>query len=189
MKNVPNQNSLRKLIVFVLLAMPISAFGQAANSGAQAIFLNAMLTTQLSVSVSANSVNFPLTAGSASNPGNTAITVTTSWNLSPAQTPNLTVDAYFNSSSAALSDGAGNNIPSSAFQISDNGGAYAALTNTVAFGAANAGLRLANVRVNGANKNSSRTDNLSFNINLSGVPQLPAASYTGTLFIQAQATP
>ena len=70
-------------------------------------------------------------------------------------------------------------------------GASTALTNTVAFGAANGGLQLANVAITGANKSASRSDVMAFNINLSGgtLPQLPAATYTGTLNIQAQATP
>lgn len=184
-------NSVKSLMVWLLTIAPTTLLGQAANSGVRPIALTATLNTQLSIAVSANTVNFALVAGSATNPGSTGVTVTTSWNLSPAQSPNLTIDCYFNNSLVALGDGAGNNIPSSAFQISDNGGAFAPLTNTVAFGGANAGLRLANVRVTGVNKKSSRTDSLLFNINLSGgtLPQLPAGAYTGTLFIQAQATP
>lgn len=80
-----------------------------------------------------------------------------------------------------------NNIPSSAFFLSDNGGASAALVNTVAFGATNGGLQVANVPITGANKNSSRTDVMAFNCGT--LPQLPAGTYTGTLNIQAQATP
>jgi hypothetical protein len=110
--------------------------------------------------------------------------------LKPGRT-NLTLDAYFTSASAALTDGAGDNIPSSAFQISDNGATAAGLSNTVAFGAASAGLNLRTVAITGLNKNSSATDIMTFNIDLSGgtLPQLPAATYTGTLNIQAQATP
>jgi hypothetical protein len=50
---------------------------------------------------------------------------------------------------------------------------------------------MATVPITGANKTSSRTDVMAFNINLTGgtLPQLPAATYTGTLNIQAQATP
>ena len=101
------------------------------------------------------------------------------------------VYAYFTSATAALTDGSGNNIPSSAFSIADNAGPAAALTNTVAFGGANAGLQLANVPITAANRSSSRTDAMTFNINLTGgtLPQLPANTYTGTLNIQAQATP
>jgi hypothetical protein len=110
--------------------------------------------------------------------------------LKPGRTA-LGVFAYFASAPAALTDGAGNNIPSSAFKISDNGGASTALTNTAAFGAATAGLQLANVALTAANRNGTRNDVMAFNIDLSAgtLPQLPAATYTGTLNIQAQATP
>jgi hypothetical protein len=90
-----------------------------------------------------------------------------------------------------LSDGAGDNIPSSAFTIADNAGTPAALTNSVVFGAANAGLKLATVAITNANRSGTHTDAMTFNINLSTgtLPQLPANPYTGTLNIQAQATP
>jgi hypothetical protein len=164
------------------------ASAQALNSGAQPIALNANLSESLTLGLSANAVNFTLAAGSATNAGSTNITATTSWVLKPGRTA-VGVYAYFASAAAALTDGAGNNIPSSAFSIQDNGGAAAALTNSVVFGGANAGLRLANVAITGANKNASRTDVMAFNIDLSSLAQLPAATYTGTLNIQAQATP
>jgi len=167
---------------------------QALNSGAQTIALNATMAESLTLTLSANAVNFTLSAGSAANAGSTAITATTAWTLKPGRTT-VGVYAYFASAAAALTDGAGNNIPSSAFSIADNGGAATALTATVpaggGFGGANAGLQLANVAITGANKTASRTDAMAFNINLTGgtLPQLPAATYTGTLNIQAQATP
>jgi hypothetical protein len=176
----------------VVLAVTASASLASAqlNSGAQAISLNATLAESLSVSLSANSVNFTLAAGSATNAGSGNITATTAWVLIPGRTA-VKVYAYFASAAAALSDGSGNNIPSSAFFISDNGGASTGLTNTVAFGGANAGLQLTNVAITGANKNSSRADAMAFNIDLSGgtLPQLSAGTYTGTLNVQAQATP
>lgn len=166
------------------------ASAQALNSGAQTIALNATLAESLTLNLSANSVNFTLVAGSAANAGSANITATTSWVLKPGRTA-VGVYAYFANAAAALTDGAGNNIPSSAFFISDNAGTSTALTSATAFNAANAGMQLANVAINGANKNSSRTDVMAFNINLTGgtLPQLPAATYTGTLNIQAQATP
>jgi hypothetical protein len=159
------------------------------NSGAQTIALNATLSESLTLSLSANAVNFTLAAGSAANAGSTNITATTTWVLKPGRTA-VGVYAYFANPAAALTDGT-DNIPSSAFFISDNAGPSTALTSTVAFGPASAGLQLANVSITGANKSASRTDNMAFNINLSGgtLPQLPAATYTGTLNIQAQATP
>jgi hypothetical protein len=166
------------------------ASAQALNSGAQGIAINATLNESLTLSLSANAVNFNLTAGSAANAGSANITATTRWVLRPGRTA-LGVYAYFGSAAAALTDGAGNNIPSSAFKISDNAGASTALTATEPFGAANAGLQLANVALTAANRASNRTDVMAFNIDLSTgtLPQLPAAIYTGTLNIQAQATP
>ena len=180
-------------VVVVALAMTFAvsmASAQALNSGAQTIALNAKLTESLTLTLSANAVNFNLAAGSAANAGSTTITATTAWTLQPGRTA-VGVYAYFANSAAALTDGAGDNIPSSAFFIADNGGASTALTNSVTFSGANAGLQLANVAITGANKSSSRTDQMAFNINLTGgtLPQLPAATYTGTLNIQAQATP
>jgi len=179
-------------IAVVVLAMTfvVSAASAQLNSGAQTIALNANLTESLTLNLSANAVNFTLAAGTAANPGSTNITATTTWVLKPGRTA-VGVYAYFASAAAALTDGVGDNIPSSAFFIADNGGASTALTSTVAFGGANAGYQMANVAITGANKNSSRTDVMAFNINLTGgtLPQLPANTYTGTLNIQAQATP
>ena len=165
------------------------ASAQAVNSGAQTIALNATLAESLTLNLSANAVNFTLAAGSAANAGSTNITATTSWVLKPGRTA-VGIYAYFANAGAALTDGT-NNIPSSAFFISDNAGPSTALTSTVAFGAANGGLQLANIPITGLNKNSSHGDIMSFNINLTGgtLPQLPASTYTGTLNIQAQATP
>jgi lipopolysaccharide export system protein LptA len=184
-----------RLKQFAMIGLAITfaasrASAQALNSGAQPIALNANLSESLTLNLSANAVNFTLTGGSATNAGSTNITATTAWVLKPGRTA-VGVYAYFANGAAALTDGAGNNIPSSAFKISDNGGASTALTNTVAFGGANAGWQMANVAITGTNKNGNRTDVMAFNIDLSGgtLPQLPAATYTGTLNIQAQATP
>jgi hypothetical protein len=178
------------VIALIVVGAVSFASAQVENSGPQTIALNATLSESLTLSLSANAVNFPLTAGSAANPGSTNITATSTWVLKPGRTA-LGVYAYFASAAAALTDGAGDNIPSSAFKISDNGGASTGLTNTVAFGAANAGLQLVNVAITGANRSGNRTDVMAFNIDLSTgtLPQLPAAAYSGTLNIQAQATP
>lgn len=185
------KNLVTKVAVLAVAVASLSlmAAGQAIPSGPQTIALNATLAESLTLSLSANAVSFSLAAGNPNNPGSTNITATTSWVLKPGRTA-VTVDAYFLSSTAALSDGT-NNIPSSAFKISDNGGAFTPLSSNTAFGPANAGLSLATVNITGANKNASRTDVMTFNIDLSGgsLPQLPASTYIGTLNIQAQATP
>lgn len=184
----------RKLSTITAIALGLAlattmASAQALNSGAQTIALNATLAESLTLTLSGNAVNFTLAAGSPTNAGSTNITATTTWVLKPGRTT-VGVYAYFANAAAALTDGT-NNIPSSAFFIADNAGPSTALTSTVAFGAANAGLQLANVPITGLNKSANRTDVMAFNINLTGgtLPQLPASVYTGTLNIQAQATP
>ena len=170
------------------LAMAITATSAAAqvrNSAASPVALKAVLSNSLSVSLSGNAVNFNMVAGSANNPGSTSITATTTWVLD-ATIGLGSAYAFFASSNAALTDGAGHNIPSADFQISDNGGAFNALTNTVPFGGANAGLPLSYILILGNNKGS-HTDVMNFNINLSPLPVLPPGNYTGTLTIQAQA--
>ncbi len=187
---------VRIAVVAMAMTFAVSTASAQLNSTAQPIALNATLAESLTVGLSANSVNFTLSAGSATNAGSTGVTATTTWVLKPGRTA-VGVYAYFASSSAALTGTGGATIPSSAFSITDTGagsggaGTSGALTNTVAFGGATAGLRLANVAITGTNKNASRTDAMAFNIDLSGgtLPQLPADTYTGTLNIQAQATP
>jgi hypothetical protein len=174
------------VLVGAAIALSAAAASAQVNSGAQTIALNANLAESLTLNLSANTVNFTLSAGSATNAGSAGVTATTTWTLAAGRTA-VNVYAYFGNAGAALTDGAGDNIPSSAFFISDNAGPSAALVNTVAFGGANAGLRLANVAITGANRSGTRTDAMTFNINLSTLGQLPANTYTGTLNIQAQA--
>ncbi|MBS1805124.1 MAG: hypothetical protein JST28_17320 [Acidobacteria bacterium] len=173
-------------LLFAAAAFAVPACAQVKNSGASPIALNAVLADSVTVTLSGNAVNFNLVAGRASNPGSTGITATTTWLLRPSV--NLVrLYAYFSSSSAALSDGAGHNIPSANFEISDNGGAFTPLTNTVPFGGANAGLWVSSALILGFNKTGSRSDAMTFNINLASQPNLQAGTYTGTLTIQAQA--
>ena len=183
------QAKIGRIGLVLALAMTVlagSSRAQVLNSGASTITLQAVLNDSISVTLSGNAVNFTLTPGGTNNPGNTSITATTAWTLKPS-TGNLSLYAFFSSSASALSDGAGDNIPSADFQISDNAGPFNALTNTVPFGGANAGLRLSTFKILGNNRSGSRTDVLNFNINLSTLPNLPAGTYTGTLTIQAQA--
>ena len=178
------------VLSMLLLGMTVAASAQK-NSNVSNITMSANLSESVSVSLSGSSVNFTLTSGSASNPGNTTISATTSWVLQPGRT-GVKLLAYFDSSTIALAhtDPANtSDIPSSAVELGVNGGALTSVSSTVAFGAANAGLQLFSQSITGTNKNSSRTDTLSFNINLGSLAQLPSDTYNGTLHIQAQATP
>lgn len=154
----------------------------------------------ITVSLSGGSVNWnngfgnALRPGNASNAGSNSITITTTWNFLIFSN-SLKLYAYFNSATAALVHSASlcttgcPDIPSSAIELKTNAGAFTAVTGTGPFGSAGASLILVNVPITVFNSFSSRSDVLSFNINLSSLPQLPADSYSGTLFIQAQATP
>ncbi len=167
-----------------ILGTPARA--QVLNSVAKPIALSGVINQSVTINLSASAVNFNLTAGSANNPGSTSITATTSWTLNQL-IAQVSVYAFFASSAAALTNGAGNNIPSADFQISDNGGAFTALTGTEPFGGANAGMELGSTFIFLFNTKGSRTDVMNFNINLSPLPALPPGNYTGTLTIQAQA--
>jgi hypothetical protein len=137
----------------------------------------------LTIALSGNSVNFNLAAGGASNPGNTAITVTTTCTC---LLRNVDVYAYFTNAASALTDGTGDSIPSSAFEISTNGGGFNALTNNTSFGGAGAGIQLSGFFVLFPGFGSPHNDVLNFNIDLSSLPLQPAGTYTGTLTIRAQ---
>lgn len=182
------QHKFGTMAALLLAAMLHSAPGaaQVRNSGSSPIALNAVLSDSITLTLSGNAVNFTLIGGSPSNPGSTGITATTTWLLRP-NVNSLKLYAFFSSSTSALSDGAGHNIPSADFQISDNGGAFASLSNTVPFGGANAGLQVSSVRILGNNKTGTNSDVMTFNINLAPLPSLPTGVYTGTLTIQAQA--
>src|SRR5439155_20399723 len=112
------------------------------------------------------------------------------WVLTPGRT-SVALYAYFASAAAALVPAVGTtNIPSSAFEVKVGAGAFTPVNGTNAgFGVAGSSLLLQTTAITGANKVSSTTASLTFNINLTTLPQLPADTYTGTLNIQASATP
>src|SRR5258708_7506605 len=129
----------KKLGTVATLALMAAMFaaparGQVLNSGASPIALQAVLTQSISVTLSGNAVNFNLVAGSASNPGSASITATTAWTLKPS-VGSLKVYAFFSTSTAALTDGGGTNIPSADFQISFNPAAFTPLPTTLPFAA------------------------------------------------------
>ena len=186
--------------MFMLLALIASpaAFAQL-NSNAPTVTLNATLPESLTVSVTSGAtVNFTLAANTAANPGSTTSSVQTAWVLQPGRTQ-VTIWAWVANGAAALTNG-GNNIAASQVTAAaaGSGSAGGALNSSASGGAgvptfitpaAATGVQIGSVSITGANKASNTTTTLTWNINTTGVPQLPAASYTGTVNIQAQATP
>jgi hypothetical protein len=186
-------------VVVLTYSIPQAAMAQI-NSTAGIVTLNASLTESLTVNVASGAVvNFTLAANTAANPGTTTSTVNTAWVLKPGRTA-VSMWAWVANGAAALSDGAGDNIPASAVTAaaSGSGSAGGALNASISGGAgvpafvtpaAATGVQIGSVAITGANKASGTTTTLTWNINTTGVPQLPAAAYTGTVNIQAQATP
>ena len=196
--------NFRKMLILVAGMALTAAISPAAkaqiNSNVGIVTLNATLTESLTLNVTSGAtVNFTLAPNTAANPGTTPSTVQTSWVLKPGRTQ-VTVWAWVANGAAALTDGGGNNIPASAVSAAAAGsGSAGGALNTVASGgagvpafiapAAATGVQIGQVGITGANKVGSTTTTLTWNINTAGVPQLPAATYTGTVNIQAQATP
>jgi hypothetical protein len=198
--------TFRRLLVIaagIVLGMSIPPAANAQISSLPGtVTLNATLAESLTVNVTGGPVvNFNLAANTAANPGSTTSTIQTAWVLKPGRTA-VTVWAWVANGAAALTDGAAppNNIPASAVTATAAGsGSAGGALNTVASGgagvpafitpAAATGVQIGNVTVTGANKASSTTTTLTWNINTTFNAQLPANTYTGTVNIQAQATP
>ncbi len=152
------------------------------NSNAAAVNLSAVVNSSLTVSAAPSLVNFALLPNGVAS-GSSTITITTSWVLKPPNT--VTVCAFFNSAAAALTDGAGNNIPSTNVLGSPNGGAFTPFTGTSPFSGASS-VTIFSQRVLGFSRQVTRSDTLDLQINTTGLG-LPAGTYTGLLRIQAQA--
>lgn len=179
-------------LLFSILFVPVTRAQLNSNIGT--VTLNATLAESLTITVNSGStVDFTLSPNTAANTGSATSSITTAWVLKPGRTA-VAVWAYFSSATSALvHQTAGNtvDIPSSAVKIQANGaGAFNPLTAVSPFNAAASGLQIgASTAITGANKSSSRTDTLAYQIDTTVVPQLPADTYIGTLNIQAQATP
>lgn len=185
---------IHKLVLGGLLAFACSV--ALPNSGsAQAISnigninLNAQLPQSVTVTVTGGStVNFAMTDGAAS-PGDVPAVIQTSWNVNPGLVGAVDLYGYFNTPAQALTDGAGNDIPSSWVEgrmATGTPTSYTAFTQTNPVGPAGGSLDLFTTAITGLNKLGNRTDNLDLQINLTG-QSLPAGSYTGVLRLQARA--
>ncbi|MBI3484406.1 MAG: hypothetical protein HY012_04555 [Acidobacteria bacterium] len=173
-------------ILFLLMALfgALSPEAHAqVNSGPATINLLAVRNPGVAVSATPGNVNFALVNNGVAT-GSTPITITTTWDVQPS-VGNLTLYAFFSSTTAALSNGAGNNIASSRVKGSVNGGAFVPFTGISPY-AAGSSLQIFTFRVLGSNRRGTRNDTLNLQIDLTGAV-LPAGTYSGTLLIQAQA--
>lgn len=135
----------------------------------------------LTVSASPSSVDFTLARNGTAG-GNTSISITTSWTL--LATPlSVTLYAYLSSTTAALTDGAGDNIPSGNVLGSSDGGGYVAFNGTSPFSSGTSITIF--TETSQLSLNGSHNDTLALQINTAGL-HLPAATYSGTLTLEAQ---
>lgn len=196
------QSKFLSVAVMLAVALAIGTTSAVAqlNSNAPTVTLNATLPESLTVSISSGAtVNFTLAANTAANPGSTTSTIHTAWVLQPGRTQ-VTIWAWVANGAQALTAGGGNNIAASQVTATAAGsGSAGGALNSVASGgagvpafitpAAATGVQIGSVAITGANKNSFTDTTLTWNINTTSTPQLPAGTYTGTVNIQAQATP
>src|SRR5882672_840014 len=166
----------------VLLLIPSRVSAQL-NSNTASVNLSAALTSSVTITAAPGLVNFALLRSGIST-GSAPVSITTSWTV-PFLFGNVNEYAYFTTSAAALTDGAGDNIPSANVTGSFNGGAFTAFTGASPF-AAGSSITLFNQFIFIFNTTGTRTDSLNLRINTTGLV-LPAGTYTGLLRIQAQA--
>jgi hypothetical protein len=145
--------------------------------------------SSLSLMASPSSVTFHLLSKGIAT-GSTPVNITTSWGGSFCLfTCTINVYAYFANASAALVNTKAD-IPSSAVFGEVTSGtptSFTPFTESNPLGGAGASLQLLQQSFFLFAGNGSRTDALQLEINLVNQPQLPAGTYNGTLFIQAQA--
>ncbi len=176
------------LLAWLGFLLPLAAVAQKSN--AQTVQLNATVETSVTVNIDNSSVMWnaehgnPLKPGQQSNPGSSGITVSTAW-LVPPRNTNVCLYAYFNGLNALIGP-QGNNIPASNFQISANAGPMQPVNERIP-GYGLSALQLKCEPTTDVNSNGDMTTPLSFNIDLTSLPQLPAGDYTGSLVIQAEA--
>ena len=186
----------RKTLVWGSLALVCLLAGMAPSLASAQVLsnignvnLSAVLAQSITISVTSGStVNFTL-AENAPAGGDVPAVIQTSWNLNPGQTGAVSLYGYFNTPAQALTDGGGNDIPSSWVEGQMATGSpttYTAFTQTNPVGPAGGSLALFSEVITGLNKIKTRTDNLDLRVNLTG-QTLPAGSYTGILRLQARA--
>lgn len=143
-------------------------------------------TGTITISATPSQVAFQLVGAGASN-GSSGISISTSaTGLTLLSSASLY--AYF-SSSNALTDSNGDNIPASdVFGLCSTGTptTYTAFTQMSPFNGSSSSLLIWHT-ANLVSLTSGRTDVLQLKIDLTSIPQLPAARYSGSLILQVQA--
>ncbi len=176
----------RLLAVVTFGAMAVTASAQVRPAGAPQIQLAAPGGDYLTLLVSTGALNFNLVPQGLSS--SASFTIITGWSLSSNRYKNLVVVEFFDTTTA-LSSPAGDVIPASTFDTSvtpSDGPAFAGVFGpVVAAGVAYpAGFLVRNRSV--GKTTGMANDQVSLQIDLSSLPQLPAGNYSGTMHVRAQ---
>lgn len=148
------------------------------------------LLCTLTVAVSPATLNFTLVQnGTAQASASLTIVTTLTGAATVSGTANLY--AYFANSAAALTGAASSSdvLPSSAILGRCTTGlptTFTAFTQTAPFGGSGASLEIFTQSVNGVLLPASRTDTLALEINLAGLSNVAADTYSGVLIFQAE---
>jgi hypothetical protein len=174
------------------LVLCLLFYFQSAEAAAQAVRVGqggarpaAILGGSVTVTAAPAFVNFRLISNGVAA-SSTGVGVTTTW-TGLRRLCKFNLYGYFSGADAALSGGSPPvNIPTSAVLGQVPTGSpleYTPFTQSNPVGGASLLLYCELFMIGG---NGNRTDTLNMEINLEGLPQLPAGTYTGTLYLQAQ---
>jgi hypothetical protein len=169
---------------FLAFVFVPASHAQLMNSNNATVNLNAILGETLTVAAGPATVNFTPLAPNGLTAGDNPVAITTTWALKNTHT-SVKLYAYFVGVNA-LTDGSGDNIPTSKVTGKIDGAAVGVpFTSATAFGAN--GVTVFSAVLGGVGTfNSSHADTIALTIDTTGL-NLPAATYTGLLNVQAQA--
>jgi hypothetical protein len=179
-------NAYSKSAGIILVLGCTSLLSAQLNSGQQTISITAHTTESIGISITNGStVNFSLQGGA----GSAVPTFTTSWVLASSRTA-LKVYAYFQGATALTGLNPANTIAATSFSGSADGGVFTNFSSAAvtAVSPGGVGVFVSNTQITSGNLTSSKTDSLGLALNTGSTP-FTADTYTGTLVIQAQATP
>lgn len=188
-------------IVLWLLPLAMALTGSRASaqalSPAVSVPVSATKPGQLTVSPTVNATQTaPSIADGTTTPfGPGPVGITTQWDVKPGKVASIRLVGYFNAAGAALTNEGGDPITSGEVEAQMTtvaGMTWTPFTQapvtagTATVGTPGASLLFWTVAISGGNKKTSRADQLSLRLNMTGrATPLPAGTYTGTLYLRA----
>jgi hypothetical protein len=167
---------------FLAFVFVPASHAQTLNSNNATVNLNAIMSESLTVAAGPATVNFTPLAPNGLTNGDNPVAITTTWALKSSHT-SVKLYAYF-ASANALTDGSGDNIPTSKVTGKIDGAAVGTpFTGVTPFGN---GVTVFSLTLGAGTYNSTHADTIALTIDTTGL-NLPAATYTGLLNVQAQA--